>query len=264
MKTELRPSLGMIVELPDLPEPEKLTTEIAEQSLKQLVSIDQQLTGFSTTVRMAIGRLLLAIKDAGLHLDMGYSNWQAFLEEGIPKLCKRQWRFAYSSISMAQSKALAALEPAELEKVPVTNAQTLVRIEKAGTPVTRILIKKAKSLPSREFNREVGVTQGRSVSTWTPTKEQGTELQRIMDILRSGSGDALQKLADLFESVEMTREAGDGVDNKIDLLLSTMQQHFQAEEVLQSMCSPEEAAIRIAHRQEPAEDAEWSDVPTCP
>jgi len=205
----------------------------AEKLLAELGRELQSLAGRELRCRMKLGELLLQIQRGRLYTEFrkGFDNWTDFLENGFPRITGLQIRSAYDAISLGQSPTLRRLPDSEKSQIKsVANARTITRLERNNVEVTPETISSAKELPSAEFKRKVGVSRGHTVSVWVQDAELAAPLQRIMEMLKGLTPDAARHLAEFLESVDLTKRAGDGIDNKLDLIISMCNLEFQREE----------------------------------
>ena len=205
----------------------------AEAMLSRLGREIQSLAGRELRCRMKLGQLLLHIQEHRLYTEIrgGFHNWTDFLKNGFPEITGLQDRSAYDAIDLAQSPTLRRLPDSEKGEIrSVANARTITRLERGHVEITPETINAAKELPNAEFRRSVGVSQGAMVSIWVQDAELAAPLQRILESLKNLTPDAARHLADFLESVDLTKRAGDGIDNKIDLIISTCMLEFQREE----------------------------------
>lgn len=215
-------------------DPEAVGAEQAQAMLQQLADTIRELARRELESRLFLGRLLLGVQDRGLFMDMkpAYATWTDFLEQGFPTITGLRVRTAYDAMELAKSQTLKEISPEDRAEIPLSNARTLVRLEKA-TPKRRLpveTIQKAKTMPNDEFRREVGASRGYNMAVWVEDKRAGRQIQRIAEALRTASEDAARNFADLLESIDVTKRAGDGIDNKIDLILATCKLAWQNEE----------------------------------
>ena len=92
-------------------------------------------------------------------------------------------------MELAKSQTLKEISPEDRAEIPLSNARTLVRLEKA-TPKRRLpveTIQKAKTMPNDEFRREVGASRGYNMAVWVEDKRAGRQIQRIAEALRTAS-----------------------------------------------------------------------------
>jgi len=182
---------------------------------------------------MKLGELLLHVQDHRLYDRMrgGFASWTEFLEQGFPGITGLQVRSAYDAIKLAESPTLQSIPDQEKDEIKsVANARTIARLERDHVEITPEVLSAAKKLPNAEFRRAVGVSQGGMVSVWVQDAELAAPLQRVLESLKNLTPDAARHLAEFLESVDMTKRAGDGIDNKIDLILSTCTLAFQRED----------------------------------
>jgi len=206
-------------------EPEELLTELGREI--------QSLSGRELRCRMKLGELLLHIQEHRLYTEFrgGFDHWTDFLDNGFPEITGLETRSAYDAISLAQSPTLRGLPDSEKKKVKsVANARTIAGLERNHVDVTPDTISAAKHLGNTEFKRKVGVSRGATVSTWIHDAELAAPLQRILEILKGLTPDAARHLAEFLESVDLGKRAGDGIDNKLDLIIATCTLEFQREE----------------------------------
>ena len=67
-------------------------------------------------------------------------------------------------------------------------------------------------------------------SVWVGDAELAPPLQRVLETLKGLTPDAARHLAEFLESVDLAKRAGDGIDNKVDLIIATCTLEFQREE----------------------------------
>src|SRR5712692_4869355 len=204
---------------------EELDSTEAQRLIKALSAELELLQRRELRYRLLLGRLLLLIQDRGYYREIhgGYKTWTEFLTVGFRKLTGLETRTAYDAIELARSKAVATLAERDDQKIiRISNARHIVRLEKANQPITEEIIRKAERLPAREFQRQTGASKGYLVRLWVKDEEVGREIQRIAELLVSGSADALQALRALLESDEIIKRAGYSVDNKIDCILGIL------------------------------------------
>ncbi len=76
----------------------------------------------------------------------------------------------------------------------------------------------------------MGASRGYNMAVWVEDKRAGRQIQRIAEALRNATEDAARNFADFLECVDVTKRAGDGIDNKIDLILAICKLAWQNEE----------------------------------
>ena len=215
-------------------DPTVVSAEQAQTLLKEIGATIKELSRKELDSRLMLGRLLIEVQDRTLWREMtpAYATWSEFLEHGFEKITGLQIRSAYSSMELARSKTLQEISPDDRAEIPLSNAKTIVQLEKAN-PQRRLpaeTIQKAQTLPNAEFRREVGVSRGYNVQVWVADKAVGRQVQRIAEIFRSATEDAARSFADLLESDDIGKRTGDGIDNKIDLIMSTCMHDWEEEE----------------------------------
>ena len=224
-------------------EPTAISGEQAQTMLEEIGATIKELGRKELECRLELGRLLIAIQDRLLWGEMApsYATWTDFLEKGFTKITGLHISSAYVAVQLAKSRALKEIPPVDLAKIPLSNAKTLVQLEKA-TPRRRPsaeVIEKAKTLTNSEFRREVGVSRGYNVQVWAPDKAAGRQLQRIAENFRHVTEDAARAFANFLGSVDVTKRAGDGIDNKTDLIVATCQLAWQNEEAEMELAASE-------------------------
>ena len=215
-------------------DPTVVSAEQAQTMLKEIGATFRELARKELESRLELGRLLIAIQDRTLWKGMkpAYSTWSDFLAEGFPKITGLRTSTAYDAMELAKSETLKEISPEERAEIPLSNARTLVRLERAA-PKRRLpveTIRKARTMPNAEFRREVGVSRGYPVQVWVADKAVGRQVQRIAEILRNATEDAVRSFADFLGSDDIGKRTGDGIDNKIDLILAICKLAWQNEE----------------------------------
>ena len=97
-----------------------------------------------------------------------YRTWSEFLEEGFPKITGLQTRTAYGAMELAGSRTLKEISAEDRAGIPLSNAKTLVQLEKAN-PQRRLpveTVQKAKTLPSVLQLSNIGLYLLFTVSYW--------------------------------------------------------------------------------------------------
>jgi hypothetical protein len=181
--------------------------------------------------RMCCGRVLLTIKTEKLWKGFvgDDDTWYDFVTEVLPDQFKISTRVAYEAMEFANSKTLTNLPQAELAQIPISNAKTLVRIEKAGTPKPEV-IEEAKTTPPRDFKAKHSVETGAMVSKYIKDPDAVPHWRRILDALGGLTPEAAERFANFLESDDLGQRAGDGPDNKIDCILGVIEIEWQNEE----------------------------------
>ncbi len=241
-------------------DPTGVSAEQAQAMLVKIGATIRELSRRELDSRLALGRLLVEVQHGTLWREMrpAYRTWSEFLEEGFPKITGLQTRTAYGAMELAGSRTLEEISLEDRAEIPLSNAKTIVQLEKAN-PQRRLpaeTIQKAQTLPNAEFRREVGVSRGYNVQVWVPDKAAGRQLQRIAENFRHVTEDAARAFADFVESVDIAKRAGDCIDNKIDLIMSTCMNDWQIEET--EMEFEQSGLLGLAVG--PVEDIETQDI----
>ena len=145
----------------------------AEQAQTMLVKIGatiRELSRRELDSRLALGRLLVEVQHRTLWREMrpAYRTWSEFLEEGFPKITGLQTRTAYGAMELAGSRTLKEISAEDCAGIPLSNAKTLVQLEKAN-PQRRLpveTVQKAKTLPSVLQLSNMGLYLLFTVSYW--------------------------------------------------------------------------------------------------
>jgi len=191
----------------------------------------QAVENAGTPARKALGHVLAETKQRKLHLEWGYDGWGAFMDD-MPALAFVATRTAYEAIEMAESEAIASLDPERLAALPLTNARTIVKVEKAqkasGKKLDPGIVEQAVTLRPRDFRREVSAEEGATVRVWVPDKAAAGQIERILKVLAGASAEAAKAFADFIESADLVAYAGEGPDNRIDAILGYVATHVAA------------------------------------
>lgn len=182
----------------------------------------QAIENAGTPARKALGHVLVETRERKLHLEWGYDGWMGFMED-MPKLAFVSTRTSYEAIEMAESEAIGSLDTEKLAALPLTNARTIVKVEKAQKAAGRKLdpgvIEQAVALRPKDFRREVSAEEGATVRVWVADKAAAGEIERIVKVLAGATPQAAKAFADFLESAELVAYAGNGADSKIDAIL---------------------------------------------
>ena len=206
----------------------------AQTMLVEIAATIRELSRKELDSRLALGRLLVEVQDRTLWREMRptYATWSDFLEEGFPKITGLQTRTAYGAMELAKSRTLRDMTPEDRAQIPLSNARTLVRLEKTDPRglLAAETIQKAKNLSNAEFRSEIGASKGYVVRVWVSDRPAGRQIQRIAENFRHTTEDAARAFADFLESDDIGKRTGDGIDNKIDLIMSTCMHDWETEE----------------------------------
>jgi hypothetical protein len=246
----------------------KLDAKQAETMIQKLCAEMDRIEAREVQVRMVLGHVLLEIQTRELwkqiHGEGTYKTWTDFLELGFPKISGGlKDRSANDAMQLARSQTLAALPEPEREKISLSNARTIARMERAGEKVTPEVVRQAQDMPHSQFRRATGAAEGFTVKLWVPDAGAGQALQAMLEVLRFATASAILAFMELFQGADLAKRAGDGADNKIDCILgticNTVAADFRQEEAqlpavipeILSLDTPRPAMVKIDEDLEP-------------
>jgi len=202
----------------------------SRNSLQLMGEVFQRVNEAELAARLYLGRILLTVKNEQLWKGLNSDTWQTFINERLPEAFGISTRLGYEAMEMAGSETLTALAPEQLGKIPISNAKALVRVEKSEGKPTAEVISNAQTMPPGEFRASVSVKTGALVQKWVKDPAVAPHIRRMLDVLAGLSEDAAQHFADLLESPDLIKRAGDGPDNRVDLILAAVAAEFQGEQ----------------------------------
>lgn len=208
---------------------EPLTADTAASLIASCGATDSWLRSRDLKNRMLLGRVLLETQRREFWRSWGYASWMSFLDHGFPEMSGGlDGRTAYDAMSMAKSKVLGELAPADLEAIPtLAHARHLVRQERTRE-VTAAEVREAALIPARDLVKLTGAEKGAVARLWTADAEKAAQLQRIIEKLATAAAEPLKWLADLLDS-ETTHAYAGGTVNLVDFLLGVMVSDAAAE-----------------------------------
>jgi len=191
---------------------------------------DRYLSHAQTDLRFRLGQFLHALQERKVFLEMGSQTWYEFLNEVVPDKTGLKKTVLYDALKLAGCESLTRLSPEQRVIIPLTNANAIVRLEKTtGKPVDEAVLAQAATLPTREFQQEIGASRGYSVRAWVRDRGQVEPLDKILGLLRGCSSDLLRTVADVLYDPLVRAEAGDGPDNVMMHVHSHYQHSWQEE-----------------------------------
>lgn len=210
----------------------------AQEALKQLKNLSEDLEDIrrrELNCRMALGRLLAEIRDRELYRDMPgrHKTWSDWLEDkraipegGFYAVTGLRDRTALDAIELAGSPTLANLPEPEREKIrTVSNARTLVKLERSGTKIGPTEIHQAQTMSSGEFKRAVGVAQGAVVRVWMKDEGAARHLQAVVEFFAPLSAGGAQKLREAVD--ELWKLDAAAPEDAVDLIAALVQEEIR-------------------------------------
>jgi hypothetical protein len=199
-----------------------LDADATREYLTAFGQADKFLQAAEINMRMALGNLLLLIQDRGLYEGLGYNTWTEFRKTGLAHFGISEGT-AGRAMYLASSKALQKITPEERGEISVSNGVFLARHEQINGHIKPDLIEKAKTMPTAKLAVAAGANIPICIRVWVFDREAAEHIQRINEFLKKLSASAAGRLADLVESQDVKKLAGDGADDNADLFVSVLE-----------------------------------------
>lgn len=200
----------------------------ARRYLESFGKASEFITAVELNMRMALGNFFVIFQERSMYEKFGYTTWTDFRKDGLKEFGLSEGLVA-AALSLAKSKTLQAMPPAERGQISVSNGIQIAKHERVNGHVKPDVIEMAKTMPTGEFITATGGTTGGWVRAWVPDKEAAPHVARIVEFCKKLSASAADAFADLLESDEIKLLAGDGTDNDVDCLIAAMQIAIQNE-----------------------------------